>query len=161
MKYETVLITKEDRIATLALNRPESLNAMNRQLHTELEQAIDEITRDDETRVLVITGAGRGFSSGGDVKGMREREDTATAGDTGSWGNHPGIRNEQLLLRATPKPVIASINGPAVGAGFDLALACDLRIVSESAYFCCEFCEDRNVTNWGGNLDVTQVSRVS
>jgi 2-(1,2-epoxy-1,2-dihydrophenyl)acetyl-CoA isomerase len=137
---ETVLLTTEDRVATLTLNRPEVLNAFDVPTISRLRELVEEVGRRahrGEVRSLVLTGAGRGFCAGGDVDSMAD----ALRGK-----GHPDARElfRELTrhlhativdLRRLPVPVIAAVNGAAAGGGFGLALACDIRIASTEAKF--------------------------
>jgi 2-(1,2-epoxy-1,2-dihydrophenyl)acetyl-CoA isomerase len=135
MAYETIQLSVNGGVAEITLNRPERLNAWTDQLGSELRSAILEDSADESVRAVLITGAGRGFSSGADVKEMLERG--STDGGTPDVGKllreryHPIIKGSREL----PKPVIAAVNGPAVGIGCSLALACDLIWAAESAIF--------------------------
>jgi 2-(1,2-epoxy-1,2-dihydrophenyl)acetyl-CoA isomerase len=135
MSYETVDLMIEDSVAHITLNRPERLNAWNRQLGDELRSAILEDAADPSVRAVLITGAGRGFSSGADLKDTLERassdEEAPDVGDMLRNRYHPIIEG----IRELPKPVVAAVNGPAVGIGCSLALACDLIWAAESAIF--------------------------
>jgi 2-(1,2-epoxy-1,2-dihydrophenyl)acetyl-CoA isomerase len=137
MSYETVNVTVEESVAEITLNRPERLNAWNDQFGRELNRAILEDCADPSVRSVLITGAGRGFSSGADVKEMLERGSEDADGARGDVGDmlkeryHPIIKG----IREMPKPVVAAVNGPAVGIGCSLALACDLIWAAESAIF--------------------------
>jgi 2-(1,2-epoxy-1,2-dihydrophenyl)acetyl-CoA isomerase len=135
MAYETVELRVEDSVAEITLNRPERLNAWNEQFGNELRQAILEDSADSAVRAVLITGAGRGFSSGADLKEMLERgaseEPTPQVGDLLRDRYHPIIKG----IRELPKPVVAAVNGPAVGIGCSLALACDLIWAGKSAIF--------------------------
>ena len=122
-------------ITLLTLDRPERLNAMSRDLVADLHTALDEVAADRDCRVVVLTGEGRGFCSGLDLK---ETGDSAREAD---GGPPAGMRMQQHIatlipqLRRLPQPVIAAVNGPATGGGLALALACDVRIAAESARF--------------------------
>lgn len=136
MPEKTVLYEKRNCIATLILNRPATLNAMNEEMMAEFERLLLKLEADPEVRAVVLTGNGRGFSSGGDQKRDRttEGKDKFFDGDLG--GNVIERLNRCVLrLHQLKKPVIGSINGVAVGAGCNLALATDLRIASDSARF--------------------------
>jgi 2-(1,2-epoxy-1,2-dihydrophenyl)acetyl-CoA isomerase len=131
MDYEDLLLEKEGMVATLTLNVPERLNPVTRKMGRSLFLAVNEIAKDDEVRVVIVTGAGRGFCSGGDVSGMGGAHQVVSRSEriqviTGGAGDS---------FPRLSKPVIAAINGPAVGAGFALALSCDIRIASETARF--------------------------
>jgi 2-(1,2-epoxy-1,2-dihydrophenyl)acetyl-CoA isomerase len=134
MAYETVDVRIEDSVAEITLNRPERLNAWTAQLGDELRTAILEDAADPSVRAVLITGAGRGFSSGADVKQMLEQGASGQPPEVGDMLRdryHPIIKG----IRELPKPVVAAVNGPAVGIGCSLALACDLIWSAESAIF--------------------------
>ncbi|MFC2021767.1 enoyl-CoA hydratase/isomerase family protein [Chloroflexota bacterium] len=136
MPYEDLLLEKEDGIATITLNVPEKLNALTRKMRMNLPLAVDEIAKDDEVRVVIVTGAGRGFCSGADVAAMRERMSSGGATEVSRYSRLQvtGWPFADVFPRLD-KPVIAAINGPCVGAGFSLALSMDIRIASEAARF--------------------------
>src|SRR5205809_6649695 len=135
MTYETVSYEVKDRVAVVTLNRPKSLNALNAQMGKDLGAALRAASTGRGVLVIVVTGAGRAFCSGGDLKAM--------AGGFASAGTHSRemeaiLRNFHdvvSFLQIIDKPVIAAIHGPAVGAGMSIALACDLRVASEDATF--------------------------
>ena len=135
MGYETIILDKKERIATITLNRPERLNAMNEQMSEELLAAFDDVANDEEVRVIVITGAGRAFCAGEDVKvrpgETPQRKKTSVQIALGAGGR----LNDRMVLapRSIPKPVIAAVNGAAVGQGLSICLHCDIRIASENA----------------------------
>ncbi len=139
MDFQTVILKKEEHIATIIMNQPDRLNAVNTRLGEELITAIDDVARDDEMRVLILTGAGRAFCAGGEVtEGGEIQLVSGVAGE--GWRQtvravRHGIQLVVQKLQSLDKPTIAMVNGPAVGAGFDFALACDLRIGSENAQF--------------------------
>ena len=144
---DDVLIEKHDGIAKITLNRPESLNAMGGSLMAMLAGYLSDVSSDRSVRCVVLTGAGRAFCAGGDVKGMAAGRDTvanpggATPSESsaaammaaGIQGLRASQRATSLVLHTMPKPTIAMVNGHAVGAGLSLALACDIRVASENA----------------------------
>ena len=128
MEFETLRYELEDGIATVTLNRPDVLNAVNMQMRKEFTALTDELFFNEEVRLVIFTGAGRGFSAGGDMSHF-EKE----------WLTPSFRANSRRLIKffddleALEKPVLAAINGPATGAGLELALACDVRIASDEA----------------------------
>ena len=132
MGYETIIVEKKNQIARITLNRPQALNALNETMGEELKAALKEAERDPETRCLIITGAGRAFSAGEDVSGLKERY---AGGAHPSLGDHLRKKYHPIILgiRNMEKPIIARINGIAAGSGASIALACDIRIASEEA----------------------------
>jgi 2-(1,2-epoxy-1,2-dihydrophenyl)acetyl-CoA isomerase len=134
MEYEFVIYQKQGALAWITFNRPDRLNALNAPMGEDVLRALDEAERDEEVRVLVITGAGRAFCAGDDLRSRDEhRLPVAVRQYLEGTGRWPRIVKR---LRAIPKPVIAMVNGHAHGAGFDTALACDFRFASEEATFC-------------------------
>jgi 2-(1,2-epoxy-1,2-dihydrophenyl)acetyl-CoA isomerase len=132
--YETVLYEKEDAVATITMNRPDVLNALNWKLLDELHAALTTAEADDDVRVIILTGAGRGFCSGADLspeasEGATDPSRRVNLTPLGRFGH------VAVLLRRMDKPVIAAVNGIAVGAGFGFFLGCDIRIASEQARF--------------------------
>jgi 2-(1,2-epoxy-1,2-dihydrophenyl)acetyl-CoA isomerase len=133
--YETLLLRRTGAAATIVLNRPERMNALSAALSRDLLAVIREVAADDGVRAVMLTGAGRAFSSGADLK---EAGGSDGAIDTDSvlrgW-YHPIV----TAIREMPKPVISAVNGPVVGAGLSIALAADLVAARESAYFLLAF----------------------
>jgi len=156
MAYKCLLYDVQDRIATLTLNRPERLNALGDTLRDDLHDAILRSGNDDAVRVLVITGAGRGFCSGGDVKSMSERDQTGAAQPLRDK-IAPQRDQTILAMRDCPKPIIAAVNGAAAGAGMNLALACDMRIASTAAKFAQAFVKRGLHPDWGGTYFLPRV----
>jgi 2-(1,2-epoxy-1,2-dihydrophenyl)acetyl-CoA isomerase len=134
---ETVILERRGGELRITLNRPDAMNAWNKQLGTELLAAVGEAAEDDAVRAVTITGAGRAFSSGADLKAGFDPtpEGHPDVGTVLHEVYHPIITG----LREMPKPAIAAVNGPAVGIGCSLALACDLILAAESAYFLLAF----------------------
>jgi 2-(1,2-epoxy-1,2-dihydrophenyl)acetyl-CoA isomerase len=123
-----VLTGRDGAVLTITLNRPDVFNAFNAALHARLREALEEAAA-PEVRAVVITGAGRGFCAGQDLKEFREMPDSIRERLERTY--HPNIR----LIRGLEKPVIAAVNGPCAGAGLSLAAACDIRIASDAATF--------------------------
>jgi enoyl-CoA hydratase/carnithine racemase len=148
VESKQILVDIENHVATLTLNRPERLNALGGTMREQMLRALVELSDNAEVRVVQITGAGRAFCSGGDVKEMSERQ------DSGSPCHAVEIQpiREKILaaMRAMPKPILGVINGVAAGAGFNLALGCDLRIASDRASFTQAFVKRGLHPDWGG-----------
>ena len=135
--HETIDLTTDGPAARILLNRPEALNAWNERFGLDLRDGVERVAGDDSIRALLITGAGRGFSSGADLKEQRGSPDGGLPDLSARLKEvyHPII----TALREMPKPVVAAVNGPAVGIGCSLALAADLIVAAESAYFLLAF----------------------
>jgi 2-(1,2-epoxy-1,2-dihydrophenyl)acetyl-CoA isomerase len=154
MEYETVQVERRGGELRITLDRPEAMNAWNKQFGLDLLAAVEEAAGDDEVRAVVITGAGRAFSSGADLK----------AGFDPTPSGHPDVRTVLkeryhpiiTAIRRMPKPVLAAVNGPAVGIGLSLALAADLVIARESAYFLLAFVNIGLVPDGGSSLFVPE-----
>jgi 2-(1,2-epoxy-1,2-dihydrophenyl)acetyl-CoA isomerase len=140
MTYKCLLFELKDGVATLTLNRPERLNALGDTLRDDLHDAILKCSDNPEVRVIVITGAGKGFCSGGDVKAMNEAKEGRRERPLGEK-IAPNRDLTLLAMRDAPQPIIAAINGAAAGAGMNLALGCDIRIASTAAKFSQAFAE--------------------
>jgi 2-(1,2-epoxy-1,2-dihydrophenyl)acetyl-CoA isomerase len=154
---ETVNVHRRGHAATIELNRPESMNAWNKQLGVDLLAAVEQVAADDDLRAVCVTGAGRAFSSGADLKDMSSREELTPEGRPDVYKvlterYHPIITG----LRTMPKPVLAAVNGPAVGIGLSLALAADLIVARESAYFLLAFVNIGLTPDGGSSLFVPE-----
>jgi enoyl-CoA hydratase/carnithine racemase len=146
--YEQIDVTDDNGITTITLNRPEKLNALAGHMRRDLAEALEAAGSDRTVHVVVITGVGRAFCSGGDVAAMA---DLIERQDADEFSRLLGsARRVVTAIRHMTKPVIASINGPAIGAGFNLALACDLRIASSNATFSQSFAKVGLHPDWGG-----------
>jgi len=131
--YKNIRFSVERGIATLTMNRPENLNAVNLEMLDELLRAIFSSTKNRDVRVIILRGEGRAFSSGGDIKVMEKMIHEDAYDFMRDWIHR--VHLLEIQLRTIPKPVIASVHGIASGQGMNMALACDLRIASESASF--------------------------
>jgi enoyl-CoA hydratase/carnithine racemase len=154
MEYRDLLYDRDGHIATITLNRPDRLNAISMAMLESLSAALRQADADAEVRVIVLTGAGRGFCSGLDLK------DTGGilggGGGAGGGGGLLGPRfdlanSPPVVLHTTDKPVLCALNGPAVGYGFDLALGCDMRIASDQARLGAVFTKRGIVPESGGS----------
>jgi 2-(1,2-epoxy-1,2-dihydrophenyl)acetyl-CoA isomerase len=144
----------DDGIATLTLNRPEALNALSMDIRNGLLESLQRLAEDDSVGCIILTGAGRGFCAGGDVKSMGERA------ARGMEARAEGIRFSNripMLMRTLSKPIIGMINGVAVGAGLSMALACDLRVAARSARFGTGFLKIGLSGDWGGSWTLTRL----
>ncbi len=154
MPYETIIIEKGDGVATLTLNRPEVMNAWNPQMAREASEAVEQMDHDDEVKVVIITGAGKAFSSGADVSRLKETsegkvpflETTTGTVMAGQISLLDAVEN----IRKLGKPVIAAMHGVAAGAGLSVALACDIRIAAEDARFTMAFVKRGLIPDLGG-----------
>jgi 2-(1,2-epoxy-1,2-dihydrophenyl)acetyl-CoA isomerase len=150
-EYTHALLAKDGAIATLTLNRPERLNAFTPTMEDDVRAALDEVRSDDRVRVLVVTGAGRGFSSGADVNAWDARLQSGVEQTVvDRWQTNEARHAMPLGLHELNKPVIAAVNGAAIGMGMDMALACDMRIAAESARFAMLYIKRGLVPDEGG-----------
>jgi 2-(1,2-epoxy-1,2-dihydrophenyl)acetyl-CoA isomerase len=129
---DTILLDKQGGVATLTLNRPDVLNALNRQMALDLDEAVTDLTRDETVRAVVLRGAGRGFMAGGDVATFHQNMDAIDKTITDLIGIfHKSVE----AIAAMPKPVIAAVHGPAAGAGVSMSLNADYTIAADNAKF--------------------------
>ena len=134
MEYQDIIYTKEEGVATITLNRPDRRNAFSPEMSESILKAVQDAAKDNGVRVLVLTGTGQAFCAGADVKAMAENA-SQPGGEGMRKDSERGHVSLPILLHEFEKPVIAAINGVAVGGGLDLALACDIRIASDKARF--------------------------
>ncbi len=140
MPYENIILEIEEQVAVVTLNRPDKLNAISSELHEEIMQVCRQLGEDDGVRVVIWTGAGRGFCSGVDLTAARpqgEHQPRSERIDEYGWVGRQAIE----IYRNLNKPTIAAVNGVAAGAGMSLALACDMRVGSASSRFKTVFIE--------------------
>ncbi len=148
MSYDNVLFTLDAGIARLTLNRPDRLNSFNDAMHAEVRDALGRVATDASARVLVITGAGRGFCAGQDLSDRAVSAGSAPV-DLGA-SIERNYKPLVLALRALPLPVVCAVNGVAAGAGANLAFACDIVIAARSATFIEAFCKLGLIPDTGG-----------
>ena len=145
-----------DAIATLTLNRPERMNALGDTLREDFHEGLRRAIDDPAVRVVVITGAGKAFCAGGDVKAMQEaKADNRERPLTERVA--PGRDRSVLLMRESPKPLVAAVNGAAAGAGMNIALACDIRLASTTAKFSQAFVRRGLHPDWGGTYFLPRI----
>jgi 2-(1,2-epoxy-1,2-dihydrophenyl)acetyl-CoA isomerase len=133
---DTILSTRDGAVAILTFNRPESMNSMNPEMLANMSKVAQAAADDPEVRAVIVTGAGRAFSAGGDVKGMADGNASGSRTGGGIVSRVDVLRQQEefsRLLQEMAKPTIAAINGHAVGAGLSVALSCDMRVASENA----------------------------
>jgi 2-(1,2-epoxy-1,2-dihydrophenyl)acetyl-CoA isomerase len=155
MSYQTILFEINEGVARLTLNRPDRLNSFNVQMHQEVREALAQVAASTDARVLVFTGAGRGFCAGQDLadRAVAPGGQGVDLGDSIENNYKPLI----LALRNLPMPVIAAVNGVAAGAGANIALACDLVIATRSASFVQAFCKLGLVPDSGGTWSLPRL----
>lgn len=149
--YESVLVEINDHVGTLTLNRPEKLNAVDPAACEDLLEALRMLAGADAVRVIVLTGAGRGFCAGADL---------STLGTQGDLLVRAG-KDIVMAIRTAPKPVLAAVNGPAAGGGANLALACDYRLASDQASIGQVFHKLGLVPDWGGSYFLPRLTGIS
>jgi 2-(1,2-epoxy-1,2-dihydrophenyl)acetyl-CoA isomerase len=146
-----LIINRSGAVLSLTLNRPDSLNAFSPEMILGLTNAIRNAQNDSETKVIVLSGAGRSFSAGGDVKTMGQANATSVY-------DHIGRLNECILtMKASEKPIIAAVHGFAAGAGFNLVLACDLIVAESESKFALSFSQVGLVSDGGGSYFVPRL----
>ncbi|WP_427026188.1 enoyl-CoA hydratase/isomerase family protein (plasmid) [Aureimonas ureilytica] len=146
-----ISVSQTNGIATITLNRPDVRNAINDQMRAELVAAFEQAGADKDVRGVILTGAGKGFCSGGDVGGMRARLD-APAGEVAfnGWKRQQSTHRGVAAIHGLTKPVIAAVNGAAFGLGLDMALACDFIVAAEGAKMSMSFIKRGLVSDGGG-----------
>jgi 2-(1,2-epoxy-1,2-dihydrophenyl)acetyl-CoA isomerase len=160
---DQLIETIEDGVATLTLNRPEARNALTDEMQAALQEAIPRLAGDRSVRVVVITGAGRAFCAGGDVKGFAAATAASDSGETERFNleqrSHSLRRASDVCrwLHEMPKPTLAVIPGAAAGAGLSIALACDLRIAADDAKLTTAFSKVGLAGDYGGSYFLTQL----
>ena len=159
MAYQSLIMERKNAIATVTLNRPDVGNAFNKELMKELDDAFKEISLDESIWAVILTGAGKHFSSGIDLSLFSSLGDAAAAveeseGETYAEGT---LAATVIRIRSMGKPVIAAINGAAIGAGIGLALACDIRIASDKARFSTIFVKRAIAPDSGSSFTLPRV----
>ena len=156
MSYECLIYETKDHVATLTLNRPERMNALGGTLREDFYAGLTQAIDDSEVRVIVITGAGKAFCAGGDVKAMQEAKEQKRERPL-MERVAPGRDRSVLLMRESPKPLIAAVNGAAAGAGMNIALGCDIRLASTTARFSQAFVRRGLHPDWGGTYFLPRI----
>lgn len=148
---DAILLEADGPVAVLTLNRPAARNAIDDAMRADLMAALDHVARTDAIRALVITGAGKGFCAGGDVKSMQARL-AVPPGEVAlnGWRRQQRTHHAISLLHALPKPTIAAVNGAATGLGCDVALCCDFIIASDAARFAMTYIQRGLIPDGGG-----------
>lgn len=129
MSFQTITLTRENRVALLALNRPEAMNALNKQMIEEMGWAVEQVAEDEDIRVLIITGGEKVFAAGGDIKAMIDCDSLAARNYVAP------IHKVFNRIAGLPKPTIAAVCGHALGGGAELMATCDFRLAGENAHF--------------------------
>lgn len=157
---DEVLARREGHVAVISFNRPERRNALAPKTAHAIGRVLDAVREDPTVRVVMLTGVGGSFSAGGDVKSMNERN-KGDAPVLSSKDRLDDLRERQrlvsLALHEFPKPVVAAIDGPAAGAGFSIAMACDLRIASPRAFIVTAFANVAGSGDFGGSWFLTRL----
>ncbi|MEE8165648.1 MAG: enoyl-CoA hydratase-related protein [Myxococcota bacterium] len=133
MNYENILFEESDGIATITLNRPDKLNAYTTEMGDEFTHAFRRVQRDEKIRTIILTGAGRAFCAGADLEHLKAHQAGKNVSKGPRLGEEDFLRKLPLEMRDSPKPIIAAINGHAVGVGMTMVMPCDIRIVAEDA----------------------------
>lgn len=158
MPTQEILYTVSGRVATVTLHRPDKLNAWTRTMEAEVRQAMQEAASDDQVRAIVVTGAGRGFCAGADMSLLQDVVDGRVHplpepgrdnGNADEKNSRADFERQYSYFPAIPKPVIAAINGPAVGLGLVIAMFCDVRLASEEAKFGTAFARRGLIAEYG------------
>ena len=152
MSYETLLVELKDRVAIIRINRLETMNALDHQMRTDLVACFKELAAREDVRVVILTGIGRAFCAGAD---LQEIEMGRTAEEGRKYMQHASSIIQ--AIQDLEKPVIAAVNGPAVGAGFSISTACDLIVASEKAVFAQSFIRLGLVPGMGGTYFTTRL----
>lgn len=150
--YNTIIYTESEGVATITLNRPDRYNAFNEELSAELIDALKKSAKNDEVRVVVLTGAGKAFCSGQDLKDVQSANGSRSLGESVVRRYNPMIIN----VRENPKPIICRLNGVAAGAGASLAMACDIIVATKGVKFVEAFANIGLVADSGGSFFLPQ-----
>ncbi|MFC1985031.1 enoyl-CoA hydratase/isomerase family protein [Chloroflexota bacterium] len=159
MTFESIILEKEKGIATITLNRPDKLNAFTYPMNNEIKEAVEDVVNDDDVRVLILTGAGRGFCAGADRGAQAERATMRDVGQRTAKSRHDQLTHlaGSTVINQMEKPTICAVNGVAVGIGLAFTLACDIRIASENARFGALWGRRGLMADGGGTYFLTRI----
>jgi enoyl-CoA hydratase/carnithine racemase len=157
VSFESIILKKEDHIATITMNRPDKMNSLDKTMLREIISAVNDVAVDDEIRVLVLTGAGKAFCSGADISDGGKASGLAGTPNEMRRNLKETFQGVALGLSRLDKPTIAMVNGPAVGAGCDFAFGCDIRVGSEKAKFRNSFVKVGLIPGGGGTWLYTRL----
>jgi 2-(1,2-epoxy-1,2-dihydrophenyl)acetyl-CoA isomerase len=147
MNYSTLLLEKKDGIGLIRMNQPQKMNALSADLRADLLACLDDMGRDQAIRAIVLTGSGKAFSAGGDLSELKKKMAVSQSRDYVR-----GVSRIITAMRNLEKPVIAGVNGAAVGAGFSIVMAADLIVATENAFFSLAFSKVGLVPDLGANF---------
>ena len=157
-KYTEILFSVENHVATITLNRPDDYNALSDVMRNDLRQAIKTINdHQEEIRIVVLTGAGKAFCAGGDIKLMKKRIEDGTTYEQRMETYRKDVSDMVLRFRSIQQPVIAALNGATYGAGCSIAMLCDIRVASEKVKFGLPFGRRGLIPDWGATYFLPRI----
>ena len=161
MKYNSIIFKVENHVATITLNRPEAYNAISDEMRNELRHAIDIINEDSDIRIVVITGSGKAFSAGGDIKLMKQRIESNIQYKERLETYRNDVAGMVKHIKSIKQPMIAALNGATFGAGCSIAMLCDIRIAADNVKFGLPFGKRGLIPDWGATYYLPRLVGVS